>query len=367
MESCMTCPTVSDVPQARPSAAVPAMLYDYAGAIHVHSTLSDGSGTVEEIIRAAQSATLDFLILTDHEHLDARDQGYEGWHDNLLLLVGEEVTPRFHNHYLAFGIREKVKGRGNRDPQEMVHAVAAQGGLGFIAHPIGEGYPTRAMACPWLDWQVTGFTGIEVWSYMHDWACGLSLANCPMALARPDGIISGPPRQALDIWDAIGKERPVVAIGTLDIHAARIPGLIYPRILPYSFVFRTIRTHVLLDEPLPRDEPAHVAAQVYRAIGAGRCFFAHDGFGDSTGFQFTAQRHGTVVATMGDAIPLQPDLRLYAVLPEPAHVCLLRDGAVIMESHGKRVAYSAAVPGVYRVEVRRDSRPWIFSNAIYVR
>ena len=83
---------------------IAATLYDYAGAIHIHSTLSDGSGTVPEIVGDARAAGLDFIMLTDHEHLQARDLGYEGWHDDLLCLVGEEVTPRFHNHYLAFDI-----------------------------------------------------------------------------------------------------------------------------------------------------------------------------------------------------------------------------------------------------------------------
>jgi hypothetical protein len=36
------------------------------GAWHVHSSRSDGSGTVEEIAAAAAGAGLDFVILTDH-------------------------------------------------------------------------------------------------------------------------------------------------------------------------------------------------------------------------------------------------------------------------------------------------------------
>jgi len=342
-------------------------LYDYAGAIHVHSTLSDGTGTVEEIVRDAQGAGLDFLLLTDHEHLDARALGYEGWHERLLLLVGEEVTPRFRNHYLAFNIATPVPGRGNRHPQALIDAVAEQGGLGFIAHPIGDGYFSRAMACPWLDWSVTGYTGIEIWSYMHDWACGVRWANLALALARPNLVISGPPQQSLARWDAAGQNRRVVGLGTLDVHARRLPGLSSVKVLPYPFTFRTVRTHVLLEEPLNPHDAAHASRQLYDALAHGRCFMAHDGFADSTGFLFTLRAHGAVVALMGDEVDWTEGLTLHATTPEPAHIALVRNGAALVETDGKRASCEVPSPGVYRVEVRRHGRPWIFSNPIYVR
>ena len=48
-----------------------------------------------EIIDAAQMAGLDFLILTDHNTLQAREEGWEGWHDDLLVVVGQEITNRY--------------------------------------------------------------------------------------------------------------------------------------------------------------------------------------------------------------------------------------------------------------------------------
>ncbi|MBT3270217.1 PHP domain-containing protein [Candidatus Poribacteria bacterium] len=347
---------------------ISATLYDYAGAIHIHSTLSDGSGTVPEIVRDAQSADLDFIMLTDHEHLQARDLGYEGWHDDLLCLVGEEVTPRFHNHYLAFDIDAPVKGRGNwRQPQRFIDQVQAQDGIGFIAHPIGEDYPTRAMACPWLDWNVTGFTGIELWSYMHDWVRNVRWKNVAAAIAAPDKVIQGPHHRAVRMWDELGKKRPVVALGTLDIHAKKIPGIGLPQILPYAFTFKTVRTHVLLDAPLDPNDSKAAAAQVYAAIRAGHCYMAHDGFGDSTGFYFDAQHRGRIVALMGDELPFAAGMRLHASVPEQAYICLVRDGHVIEEFEGKRLSYAITQPGVYRIEVRRRFKPWIYSNPIYVR
>ena len=58
------------------------IIYDYSGVVHVHSTLSDGFGPVEKIIRAANQTGCAYLVLTDHNTLAAREKGWEGWHKN---------------------------------------------------------------------------------------------------------------------------------------------------------------------------------------------------------------------------------------------------------------------------------------------
>lgn len=345
-----------------------APLYDYAGAIHIHSNLSDGTGAVPMIIEQAQQAELDFIILTDHEHLEARELGYEGWRGNTLCLVGEEITPRFHNHYLAFNIRQPIRGRGNwRRPQTFIDETRRQGGIGFIAHPIGDDYPVRGMAKPWLDWEVDGFTGIELWSYMHDWARNLRWKNIARALRDPDSLLRGPHPKALKRWDEIGKRRRVAAIGTLDIHAKRAPGLPCAKILPYRHAFRTIRTHVLTEYPLAQNDPNEAGRQVYEALAHGRAYIAHDGFGDGAGFQFFAAKGGRTTALMGGETAMSAGLELYVKAPEKCSVTLLRDGEPIAQTNGKTLEAPAEKPGVYRIEARKEGRPWIYSNAVYVR
>ena len=41
-------------------------MYNYSGNIHIHSSYSDGTGTIEEIANEANRAGLDFVIITDH-------------------------------------------------------------------------------------------------------------------------------------------------------------------------------------------------------------------------------------------------------------------------------------------------------------
>jgi hypothetical protein len=60
------------------------------GVVHVHTTASDGGGDGQEVIAAAQAAGLDFVAISDHNNLDL--ESLEGWHGELLVLVGTEVS-----------------------------------------------------------------------------------------------------------------------------------------------------------------------------------------------------------------------------------------------------------------------------------
>ena len=59
----------------------------YSGVIHVHSLYSDGGGTVDDIIESGHKTGLDFIILTDHDTLQARLDGKQGYHSDSLRLV----------------------------------------------------------------------------------------------------------------------------------------------------------------------------------------------------------------------------------------------------------------------------------------
>ena len=123
--------------------ASPAQLHDLACVVHLHSRYSDGTGTVPEIAAAASRSALDVVLLTDHDSLEAKRRREEGWHGDVLLLVGEEVSPQGENHYLAFGLDEEIDHFG-MSPQDICAAVAAAGGFGFAAHPFSEGLGLQA-------------------------------------------------------------------------------------------------------------------------------------------------------------------------------------------------------------------------------
>ncbi|MDQ4048785.1 MAG: PHP domain-containing protein, partial [Actinomycetota bacterium] len=88
-----------------------AELHDLACVVHLHSTYSDGTGTVPEIARAAERAGADVVLLTDHDTLEARRRGEEGHHGRVLVLVGHEISPPNKNHMLAFDTEAEVSHR----------------------------------------------------------------------------------------------------------------------------------------------------------------------------------------------------------------------------------------------------------------
>src|SRR4030066_610546 len=100
--------------------------HEYKGAIHMHSTYSDGTKTIPEIIRIAKNCGLDFILFTDHMTLKPLEDGYQGWHDRLLVLIGYEINDRQNkNHYLAFGLDETLP--YDLSAQEYVRQVKEKG------------------------------------------------------------------------------------------------------------------------------------------------------------------------------------------------------------------------------------------------
>jgi hypothetical protein len=157
----------------------PASVFDVSCVLHVHSTYSDGSATVPELLEAARGAGADAVLLTDHDSLQARRDGWEGIHDGVLLVVGTEVSPR-EGHYLAFGVTDEIAHAG-RSALEIAEAVRAAGGIGFAAHPFSVG---GHMLLPGLARRIVrphgwpaladprGYDGVELWSLTTDAAEG---------------------------------------------------------------------------------------------------------------------------------------------------------------------------------------------------
>jgi len=62
------------------------------GVFHLHSTFSDGLGTIEEICRDARRQNLDFVILTDHGRPNRPASVASGWNQETLLIGASEFS-----------------------------------------------------------------------------------------------------------------------------------------------------------------------------------------------------------------------------------------------------------------------------------
>ncbi len=349
-------------------------LTDHVGVIHLHSAYSfDGRAPVPEIIAAANKCDLDFLLLTDHGTLQARDDGWEGWHDGTLVIVGEEVAPRF-NHLLAFGLEESIMPAADSPeagPQAYLDRVQANGGSSFIAHPDHEGTALfHVKHYPWTDWSVTGYTGMGIWDFMTDWQNGLtSYMRATLSYLFPAFFLRGPSPITLARWDRLTQEHRIVGIGELDNHDSlvRIVGMKLA-VFPFQRVFRMIRTHILTTGSLSGNNRADIAT-ILGALRSGRAYIALDHYRSASGFSLLLTEEGRG-ATMGDQFILNRSANLRVSIPYNALIRILRNGTVFHQETGNDISVPIREPGVYRIEaylrVFSRCRPWIFSNPIYV-
>ena len=350
-------------------------MHDLACVIHLHSTYSDGTASIDEIVEAARATATDVVLLTDHDTLGARDDGHEGWHGEVLLLVGVEVSPR-GGHFLAFGVDRTPSKKGGE--AAIPAAVEALGGFGFAAHPFSAGSKMAERLRPnrmgrphgWPGELLPGLAGIELWSLTTD--AGEAWRHPLEAIAymrHPERHLDGPPAHHLAAWDELCATARVAAIGGLDAHqhGFRIRGrMISP--MPHARYFGLLRTYVLCDRP-PAHELEADSAAVLGALREGRCYLGVDAIAPARGFRFWAEGSGGA-AVMGEE-RAAGEWVLRATTPAAAELRLLRDGRVTATCDGRALEHRVDGPGVYRLEAHREYRkrlrPWIYSNPIYLR
>jgi hypothetical protein len=338
-----------------------------SGAIHMHTTLSDGGGTPEELIAAGKAAGVDFIVITDHDNADAKP--LEGYHDRLLVLVGAEVSTR-QGHVLGLGIA-KPTFCFSGDAWDALDDIRHLGGFAVIAHPIR---PDPKDAVNWTAWDLPGPWGVEVINGHSQWL-GASLGrrlltgalmpvNAHYAFLR----VAHRPDAMLKKWDELLQRRDVEGTVGPDAHSrvalSRKIAFRYP---PYEPQLNGAQNHVLLDHPLV-GEARKDGAAILEAVRQGHSYIAMDALAPGEGFEFVAEGAGRR-ATMGDTIPADPPptLRVTGRMPAKARVRLFHDGAVVREGPSP-LTIQGARPGVYRSEVSVPgwSMPWVISNPIYV-
>jgi len=153
--------------------------------LHMHSTYSDGVGTIEQILDHVQNRTnLDVIAITDHDVIEgslrARDLWARGQY-RFDFIVGEEISTQ-SGHLLALFIEKRIQ--PGLSMERSIDLVHEQGGLAVVAHPL---HPLFRHSCPravldrihaaqdvWLD-------GIETWNASF---CGIYANRVAMQANR---------------------------------------------------------------------------------------------------------------------------------------------------------------------------------------
>ena len=135
------------------------------GAIHVHSTYSDGEFTLAELRDVYSSLGCRFVCMTDHaEAFDAAELARyaaecEALSDERFRFVaGLEFNCDRRMHVLGFGVTRRVDAT---DPQAVIRHIKGEGGLAVIAHPMDSAFE-------WIETFDELPDGIEAWNSKYD-------------------------------------------------------------------------------------------------------------------------------------------------------------------------------------------------------
>lgn len=335
------------------------------GAVHIHTTDSDGTKTHEEVAEIADEVGLDFLMFADHMTLQSYYDGKEGYYGNVLVIIGYEHNDvDDNNHYLIFDSDEVFP--ASMSAAEYVKAASEKGTLGILAHPDEiRGRDARFRSYPWTDWTVTDFDGIEIWNQMSEWMENLKYYNQIRMLFSPRKFLRSPTDRILRKWDELSQRRKVVGIASVDAHGFLYKaGPLKLTIFPYKVQFKTLRTHVMLTEPLSTDVPT-ARRQIIEAIRACRVFASNYRWGDAEKFRFWISS-GDRTAHIGGEIELRRGAAAHVIAPLKGKVRLIGNGKLLKMEKNKRLECPIDTPGVYRVEIYHGRKGWIFSNHIRV-
>jgi hypothetical protein len=335
-------------PARAPRPAPPAG--ELRGAWHVHTTRSDGRGTLDEVIRAVRAAGLQFVVVTDHNVLAPEDAG---WRDGVLVIEATEASSRF-GHVIGVGVsRALTREECGAEPLD---AIAALGGEAVLAHPF---QPRR----PWSGWERGPWRGLEVVS--NDTAWGEitvgrgwgrllpGLAALPFDAARTViGLVPSTHREEAVLDGGLrsglaGRRRADGALAPARVLLCSADAHGYPS---YQAAFEAFSMHVPVT---PTGDAAADGKAVLAALLDGRAACVFDGVAPAATVRLAA---------------VGPTLLLTAAGPlASGEARLWRDGAVVATGRveGGAIRFDCAGgcgPGTYRAVVTLGGRPWIFTN-----
>lgn len=350
---------------------------EYIINLHIHTNYSDGTGDHKYVAEDAIKAGIDAILFTDHNiYPKGFDKYYKKDGKKVLVIIGEEIhnqaaNPQ-KNHLLVFGAKEELAHLAH-DTQNLLDNINQRGGISFLAHPNDPASDTFGEPdLAWENWDVTGYTGIELWNAMSEFKGLLSSFIQGLFYAYNfKKIAHGPQPDTIKLWDKLlMNKQKVVAVAGSDSHEMNVKLGPLKRILfPYRQHFGAVNTHVLTEDELG-DDPIKDQEVILSALKQGHCFAAYDLPKPTKGFRFKVNTtKGSFL--MGDTVSFKNQPTLQISLPSKSEIRLIRNGVVILNEKSRYgVVHKVTEPGVYRIEVythyQGKKRAWIFSNPIYV-
>jgi hypothetical protein len=342
------------------------------GAYHVHSERSDGTGSLDDIARAASDAGLTFVILTDHGD-GTRPVEPPAYRHGVLVMDAVEInTTAGHLVALGAGRRSPYPIAGH--PRDVIEDIHRLGGWAVIAHPDS---PSEGLRWRGQNAAADGIEWTNVDAEWRDESPSTLVGTAIRSLVRgPESIATLFSRsRSVARLDALARERPAFGLAALDAHAniawrdreePRRRSLV--RWPTYRTLFRTVVQAVPLEAPLSGRAPED-ADRILDAIRRGRSFSVVRAYAGPAALRFTATQ-GDRLVDMGGRLGAFGETTFHAEVPEApgARVTLLLDGRPAASGQGSVRLVAPGRPGAYRVEVTWPGAPapWIISNPIVI-
>jgi len=359
-----------------------------AGALHVHTTRSDGRAALNEVAIKASEAGLDLIGVSEH-NLAPLELETEG---GLSILAGTELSTSM-GHLLAWGRgAEPSKEERERAP---FFAGAKAGSLRVLAHPINRRRPwsgpffgpaptqnarSDASAQPELvpGDEALRVAGMEVVSgdsaYREALAHPLRLLTALMLwpLDQQAALLElmVVPSEALTKYRSLLREgHEIQAFCGHDAHG--LPN--------YEAAFRLMRTEwpppfdpgpgsrqpvtaarttsqTLTASAQPKGDPSSDAAQLIQAMAKGETRCVLNALGSADSFDF-------LIASTGVSASFSPTVSDQELDALGVELRLYRDGELV--ATGRRSVPEQRVAGMYHVEVSQR-RPWLFGTRSFL-
>jgi hypothetical protein len=372
---------IQQVNSQRSQAEDTGTITEVKGVVHVHSSLGGhSSGTFSDIVAAAQSNQLDFVVMTEHpsSNFNTADLTLKGEHGGVLFINGNEIRTATGDRFLVIPGDALTADDSRWTTQEVLSRRPKV--LNIVAYP--QDFKT---------WEASGYNGVEVYNVYTN-----ARKINPVVMffdglwsyrSYPDLLFANfyeRPADNLKLWDEQAKQGKIL-VGTAgnDAHAniglslndSSGKTLLGFKLDPYERSFRLVRLHVLVSHPADGLVKFSLdGSNLLTAISAGKCFIGFDLFGDTTGFRYSA-RDRDEQRIMGDEITLDDEVKLNVSVPVTGRIVLLKDGVVVQDISGvNKMEFGAREKGSYRVEVYLpqlpkpvSDQPWIISNPIYVK
>ncbi len=318
------------------------------GAFHVHSTLSDGLASTEEIAREAREARVAFVMLSDHGAPHPEAATLTRTIDGVRFIGGSEVGIP-DGHLIVSDVERLPLYTLPPFPPDALSDVAAWGGISVITYPED---PVHRWGYWEPDLAPGGIEIVNVTSYFRRSSLLKKLSWAVFSPFNRNYYISGfeAPTEALAKWDGLLSQSRVNGFYAANAHGG------FPLTEERTIGIPSYRTALgyvgLAVDPRYREAPEE-------AIRRGEFFSLVRAAGEPERFEFAETASALVVA-------------LETALSD-ARIDLKRNGEVVASTRESELRVERPEPGVYRVEVYLESHPllaedvpWILSNALFV-